>query len=277
MARRHHQLSCLVLSQKKIIKKNARFRGKKKVRGKEIHIKTRTRAEDKWENMCSGGNCGGKCLPFGPLLEGTERSREGRKKNEEEEEEEKREKREKSEEEEEDEEDEEDKEMSDLVDEKQVKTRNEKCACCDKLIKGQKYVFPKREGDVRSGKACCPGCRTKALNLKCVCCDKLIKGQKFVFPKREGDVRSGQPCCPGCRTKAIEEKNLDEGNFCEKCKATRGRDRGGISAQTDPVFGEKFWECQSCKDNKRSYFRYLAMVEKQGKPEPRTYKRRKFW
>ena len=176
-------------------------------------------------------------MPFGPLLEGTERSREGRKKNEEEEEEEKREKREKSEEEEEDEEDEEDKEMSDLVDEKQVKTRNEKCACCD----------------------------------------KLIKGQKFVFPKREGDVRSGQPCCPGCRTKAIEEKNLDEGNFCEKCKATRGRDRGGISAQTDPVFGEKFWECQSCKDNKRSYFRYLAMVEKQGKPEPRTYKRRKFW
>ena len=81
-------------------------------------------------------------MPFGPLLEGTERSREGRKKNEEEEEEEKREKREKSEEEEEDEEDEEDKEMSDLVDEKQVKTRNEKCACCDKLIKGQKSCVP---------------------------------------------------------------------------------------------------------------------------------------
>jgi len=158
-----------------------------------------------------------------------------------------------------------------------MKALNLKCVCCDKLIKGQNRVFPKREGDVRSGKACCRGCLMKALNLKCAGCDKPIKGQKCVFPKREGDVRSGQPCCPGCRTKAIEEKNLDEGNFCEKCKATRGRDRGGISAQTDPVFGEKFWECQSCKDNKRSYFRYLAMVEKQGKPEPRTYKRRKFW
>jgi len=158
-----------------------------------------------------------------------------------------------------------------------MKALNLKCVCCDKPIKGQNRVFPKREGDVRSGKACCRGCLMKALNLKCAGCDKPIKGQKCVFPKREGDVRSGQPCCPGCRTKAIEEKNLDEGNFCEKCKATRGRDRGGISAQTDPVFGEKFWECQSCKDNKRSYFRYLAMVEKQGKPEPRTYKRRKFW
>jgi len=158
-----------------------------------------------------------------------------------------------------------------------MKALNLKCVCCDKPIKGQNRVFPKREGDVRSGKACCRGCLMKALNLKCAGCDKPIKGQKCVFPKREGDVRSGQPCCPECRTKAIEEKNLDEGNFCEKCKATRGRDRGGISAQTDPVFGEKFWECQSCKDNKRSYFRYLAMVEKQGKPEPRTYKRRKFW
>ena len=153
---RNPQLSCLVLSQKKIIKKK-RSLSKKKVRGKEIHIKTRTRAEDRrQENMCSGGNCGGKCLPFGPLLE-------GRKKNDEEEEEEEKREPDDGEEEEEDEEDEEDKETSALADEKQGKTRNEKCVCCDKLIKGPKYVFPKREGDDRSGKACCRGCRTRAL------------------------------------------------------------------------------------------------------------------
>ena len=98
-----------------------------------------------------------------------------------------------------------------------------------------------------------------------------------MFPKRDDDDRSGKSCCPGCRTKAIEKKNFDEGNFCEKCKVTRGIDRGGISAQTDPVFGEKFWNCQSCKDKQRQKFRYRAMAKKQGKPEPRQYKRRKFW
>ena len=117
----------------------------------------------------------------------------------------------------------------------------------------------------------------KTRNRKCVCCAKPIKGQRYIFPKIDDDDRSGKSCCRGCRTKAIEKKNLDEGNFCGNCKATRGIDRGGISAQTDPLFGEKFWECQSCKDNKRAYFRYLAMVEKQGKPEPRQNKRRKFW
>ena len=195
--------------------------------------------------MCSGGNCGGKCLPFGPLLE-------GRKKNEE------------------------DKEMSDLVDEKQVKTRNEKCVCCDKLIKGQKYVFPKREGDDRSGKACCRGCLTKALNLNCAGCDKPIKGQKFVFPKREGDVRSGQPCCHGCYDKAIEKKNLELENLCHRCAAGvdgQKRKRGGRHVTIDPIFSGEFWTCEECKRKVRGRQLYIAKLEKQGKPKPRSYKK----
>ena len=222
--------------------------------------------------MCSGGNCGGKCLPFGPLLE-------GRKKNDEEEEEEKREP-DDGEEEEEDEEDEEDKEKSDLVDEKQVKTRNEKCVCCDKLIKGPKYVFPKREGDDRSGKACCPGCRTKALNLKCAGCDKLIKGKKFVFPKREGDVRSGKACCAGCYDKAIEKKNLELENLCHRCAAGvdgQKRKRGGRHVALDPIFSGEFWTCEECKRKTWNRKWYIAKLEKQGKPKPRSYKKiRKF-
>ena len=222
--------------------------------------------------MCSGGNCGGKCLPFGPLLE-------GRKKNDEEEEEEKREP-DDGEEEEEDEEDEEDKEKSDLVDEKQVKTRNEKCVCCDKLIKGPKYVFPKREGDDRSGKACCRGCRTKALNLKCAGCDKLIKGKKFVFPKREGDVRSGKACCAGCYDKAIEKKNLELENLCHRCAAGvdgQKRKRGGRHVALDPIFSGEFWTCEECKRKTWNRKWYIAKLEKQGKPKPRSYKKiRKF-
>jgi hypothetical protein len=236
-----------------------------------------------WENMCSGGNCGGKCLPFGPLLEGTERSREGRKKNEEEEEEEKREKREKSEEEEEDEEDEEDKEMSDLVDEKQVKTRNEKCVCCDKLIKGQKYVFPKREGDVRSGKACCHGCYDKAraekMNENCVVCQKQITSDIRRHPKIDGDVRSGQPCCRGCYDKAIEKKNLELENLCHRCAAGvdgQKRKRGGRHVTLDPIFSGEFWTCEECKRKARNRKWYIAKLEKQGKPKPRSYKKRKF-
>ena len=116
-------LSCLV--SKNLIKKNARFLNEeKKFQGKESHIKTRTRAEDKWENMCSGGNCG-KRFPFSiGMAMACEKSREGRKKNEEEE----------------------DKEMSDPVDEKHVKTRNRKCVfLCGSLYLG--IFFPRLKSE----------------------------------------------------------------------------------------------------------------------------------
>ena len=150
--------------------------------------------------------------------------------------------------------------------------------CRNKRIKGGRYLFPTIDEDDRSGKPCCQGCRTNALNLKCVCCDKPIKGGgRCLFPTIEEDDRSGKPCCRGCRTKAIEKKNYDKGNLCGNCKATRGINCGGISAQIDSIFGDKFWECQSCKNSKAAHFRYIAMLEKQGKPKPRQYKRRKFW
>ena len=167
-------------------------------------------------------------MPFGPLLE-------GRKKNDEEEEEEKREP-DDGEEEEEDEEDEEDKETSALADEKQGKTRNEKCVCCDKLIKGPKYVFPKREGDVRSGKA----------------------------------------CCAGCYDKAIEKKNLELENLCHRCAAGvdgQKRKRGGRHVTLDPIFSAEFWTCEECKRKVRGRQLYIAKREKQGKPKPRFYKK----
>ena len=99
--------------------------------------------------MC--GNCG-KRLPFSIGM-AHEKSREGRKKSEPDD----------GEEEEEYEEEEEDREMSDPFDEKHVKTRNRKCVCCDKPIKGGRCLFPKIvEEDDRSGKPCCRGCRTNA-------------------------------------------------------------------------------------------------------------------
>ena len=161
-----------------------------------------------------------------------------------------------------------------------MKALNLKCVCCDKLIKGQKYVFPKREGDDRSGKACCLGCRTKALNLKCAGCDKLIKGQNRVFPKIDGDVRSGQPCCRGCYDKAIEKKNLELENLCHRCAAGvdgQKRKRGGRHVALDPIFSGEFWTCEECKRKARNRKWYIAKLEKQGKPKPRSYKKiRKF-
>ena len=153
---------------------------------------------------------------------------------------------------------------------------NEKCVCCDKPIKGERRLFPKIAEDDRSGKPCCRGCRTNALNEKCVCCDKPIKGGgRYLFPTIDDDDRSRKPCCQGCRTKAIEKKNFDKDNFCGNCEATRAIKVGGISAQTDSIFGDKFWECQSCKNSKAAHFRYIAKLKKQGKPKPRQYKRRK--
>jgi len=160
-----------------------------------------------------------------------------------------------------------------------MKALNLKCVCCDKPIKGQKCVFPKREGDVRSGKACCLGCRTKALNLKCVCCDKPIKGQKYVFPKREGDDRSGKACCRGCCDKAIEKKNLELENLCHRCAAGvdgQKRKRGGRHVALDPIFSGEFWTCEECKRKVRKRKWYIAKLEKQGKPKPRLNKKRKF-
>jgi hypothetical protein len=109
-----------------------------------------------------------------------------------------------------------------------------------------------------------------------VCCDKLIKGVRYIFPKIDDDDRSGQPCCRGCYDKAIEKKNLELENLCHRCAAGvdgQKRKRGGRHVQLDPIFSGEFWTCEECKRKVRGRQLYIAKLEKQGKPKPRIYKK----
>ena len=101
-----------------------------------------------------------------------------------------------------------------------------------------------------------------------------------MFPKREGDVRSGKACCAGCYDKAIEKKNLELENLCHRCAAGvdgQKRKRGGRHVALDPIFSGEFWTCEECKRKTWNRKWYIAKLEKQGKPKPRSYKKiRKF-
>jgi hypothetical protein len=100
-----------------------------------------------------------------------------------------------------------------------------------------------------------------------------------VFPKREGDDRSGKACCRGCCDKAIEKKNLELENLCHRCAAGvdgQKRKRGGRHVALDPIFSGEFWTCEECKRKVRKRKWYIAKLEKQGKPKPRLNKKRKF-